>query len=97
MIAEQTNSSFLRFGASLFWNQPHKFTEAIGLGWQLRGIPYRTAWPVCADGSDRVESVTLTDGRRTWIEPCDAPDVASDFFLNHEEPANPFERFAGDC
>jgi NADPH-dependent 2,4-dienoyl-CoA reductase/sulfur reductase-like enzyme len=72
LIAEQTPRSLLRFGASLLWNQPGKFGEALGLAWQLRGIPYRTAWPIRAGGAAHLESVTLTDGVKTWTEPCDA-------------------------
>ena len=54
-------------------SQPGKLLEAMGFGWQLRGIPYRPGcWPVRADGNEHLESVTLTDGSKTWSEPCDA-------------------------
>jgi len=74
MIAEQSpRGKLMRFAGSLMWHQPSKIVEALSLGWQIRGMPYRTAcWPVRADGHDRLESVTLTDGTRTWVEPCDA-------------------------
>jgi NADPH-dependent 2,4-dienoyl-CoA reductase/sulfur reductase-like enzyme len=74
LIAEQTPfAKFMRFGAALLWRQPSKMLEALSLGWRIRGIPYRTGcWPVRADGGDRLTSVTLTDGERTWTQPCDA-------------------------
>jgi NADPH-dependent 2,4-dienoyl-CoA reductase/sulfur reductase-like enzyme len=72
LIAEQTRSSLVRFGASLAWQQPAKLIEALRLKWQLSGIPYRIAWPVRARGAAQLESVELTDGTRHWTEPCEA-------------------------
>jgi NADPH-dependent 2,4-dienoyl-CoA reductase/sulfur reductase-like enzyme len=74
LIAEQTSrGNLLRFGSRLLWHQPGKIVEALGLRWTLRGIPYRPGvWPIRADGIDRLISVTLTDGVKTWTEPCDA-------------------------
>jgi hypothetical protein len=47
----------------------------------IEGLQYRAAsggsryragcWPVAALGVDKVEAVRLTDGQRTWEEPCD--------------------------
>ena len=38
----------------------------------LFGVPYRCGvWPLSAQGDGRVQQVVLTDGRRTWTEPCD--------------------------
>ena len=54
-------------------NQPGKIAEALGLQWRLGFTPYRAGcWPILANGGERVESVTLTDGQKTWNEPCDA-------------------------
>jgi len=86
LIAEQTRASLLRFGASLVWNQPSKLTEAISLRWQLRGISYRTAWPIRANGANCLESVTLTDGSRSWTEPCDALACGFGLVANLELP-----------
>jgi NADPH-dependent 2,4-dienoyl-CoA reductase/sulfur reductase-like enzyme len=74
IIAEQApRGNLARFAGSLLWRQPAKMLEGIALRWQLRGVPYRTGcWPIRADGSDRLASVTLTDGARTWTEPCDS-------------------------
>ena len=73
LIAEQTpRAKLLRFGAALV-GQPGKILEALGMGWRLRGVPYRAGcWPIRAEGADRLEAVTLTDGVKTWTEPCDA-------------------------
>ncbi|MSQ94839.1 MAG: NAD(P)/FAD-dependent oxidoreductase [Gemmataceae bacterium] len=81
LVAEQApRSKLLRFGGSLLWHQPSKLFEAMGLRWQLRGVPYRAGcWPIRTDGAQQVTSVTLTDGSRTWTEPCDA--VACGFGL----------------
>jgi NADPH-dependent 2,4-dienoyl-CoA reductase/sulfur reductase-like enzyme len=74
LIAEQTpRGKLVRFAGSLLWRQPSKLAQAFGLGWQLRGVPFHAGcWPVHASGTDRLESITLTDGTRTWTEPCDA-------------------------
>ncbi|HUB77413.1 MAG TPA: FAD-dependent oxidoreductase [Bryobacteraceae bacterium] len=70
LIAEQASqSSVMRFALSC---PPGKLMQAIGLRAGLIGIPYRTGcWPVSAQGKDRLESVTLQCGHRTWSEPCD--------------------------
>jgi NADPH-dependent 2,4-dienoyl-CoA reductase/sulfur reductase-like enzyme len=74
LIAEQTpRGKLARFAGALLWRQPGKLVEALGLGWQMRGIPYRFGcWPIRADGDGRVQAVTLTNGTTTWTEPCDA-------------------------
>jgi len=71
-IAEQApRSKVARFALSLV-NHPAKLRQAIQLRLGLAGVPYRCGiWPVRADGAERVASVTLTDGHRTWVEPCD--------------------------
>ena len=74
LIAEQTPRGKLwRFGASLLLRQPGKIAEALGLGWRLRGTPYRAGcWPTRAEGDAKLAAVTLTDGNKSWTEPCDA-------------------------
>jgi len=47
--------------------------------WRALGVPRSRlrrrvrpgCWPVAAHGTDRVESVTVTDGSRTWTRDCD--------------------------
>ena len=71
-IAEQAPRDRLaRFGAGL-WSEPGKLRQAIGLKLGLGSVPYLAGWwPVEAHGEDALRSVTLTDGRRTRLEPCD--------------------------
>ena len=72
LIAEQASQGALnRFAMSLAMH-PEKFIQAIGLRAQLLGVRYLTGcWPVAAEGSDRLERVTLRRGSKTWSEPCD--------------------------
>lgn len=60
-----------RFAAGL-WVHPSKLVQAAGYAMALRGSPPRFGtWLARADGTGRVERVTLTDGRRQWEERCD--------------------------
>jgi NADPH-dependent 2,4-dienoyl-CoA reductase/sulfur reductase-like enzyme len=59
------------FGMRL-WRWPAKLLQAGRLRLSLLGVTYSCGvWPVGADGKDRVQQVTLTDGRKTWTEACD--------------------------
>lgn len=80
-IAEQAPwSRLLPFALQLPTLAPGKLLQAASYQAALLGIPYRAScWPVEAHGRDRVEAVTLTDGRRTWRLPCD--DLACAFGL----------------
>ena len=72
LVAEQTLlAKVMRFGLGL-WRHPGKLAQGLGVKARLLGVPYRCGcWPVKAEGSDRVQRVTLTNGARTWIEECD--------------------------
>jgi NADPH-dependent 2,4-dienoyl-CoA reductase/sulfur reductase-like enzyme len=72
LIAEQASLTHVaRFGAGL-WRDPTKIREAAGYRWQTLKTPYRLGvWVVSARGDTQVREVELTDGRRTWVEPCD--------------------------
>jgi NADPH-dependent 2,4-dienoyl-CoA reductase/sulfur reductase-like enzyme len=72
LIAEQASGRALnRFAIGLI-AKPGKLIQAAQLRAGLLGIPYRkSTWPVRADGSDKLESVTLSGNGRTWTEPCD--------------------------
>jgi D-hydroxyproline dehydrogenase subunit alpha len=72
LIAEQAPfANLLGFGLGL-WRHPAKWLEAVLLRWKLRGVALRTAhWPMAAHGTDRVVGVSLTNGHKTWTEPCD--------------------------
>lgn len=88
LIAEQSSwPRLIRFGFALAF-QKEKLAQSFALKRQLAGIPYKAGcWPVAAEGSGRVESVTLRSGSKTWNEACDY--LACGFFLvpNVELPA----------
>ena len=73
LVAEQaTWAKVLSFGAGL-WRHPGKLAQGARVKAHLLGVPYRCGcWPVRAEGTDRVRSVTLTDGAHTWTEACEA-------------------------
>ena len=57
--------------AALLAAHPAKARQALGLGWDLRGVPYRPGWWVAeALGRERLEAVRLTDGHRVEEMPC---------------------------
>ena len=72
LIAEQASGKQInRFGLALA-AYPAKLWQAANLRMRLLGVPYqRGAWPLRAEGEEKIRSVTLTDGSRTWSEPCD--------------------------
>jgi NADPH-dependent 2,4-dienoyl-CoA reductase/sulfur reductase-like enzyme len=60
-----------RFARSLVW-QPKKLLQAFGMRWKLRGTKFKHGhWVAAAHGDDRLREITLTDGTRSWTEPCD--------------------------
>lgn len=87
LVAEQAaRAAVLRFGASL-WRQPRKLVEAARFRVAFSGSPYRTGvWVVAARGDRQVQEVDLTDGRRTWTEPCDLLCCAFGLLPNLELP-----------
>ena len=71
-VAEQASARTLGVFALALWSEPAK----LFLGARYRAaIPMRAhrtgTWVVGADGTDQVESVTLTNGRQRWVERCD--------------------------
>jgi len=72
VVAEQASwNRLLRFGLGLT-GQPSKLRQAIGLKRDLSGVKFvANCWPLAAEGSDRLESVTLLSGSTTWKVPCD--------------------------
>ena len=71
-IAEQSPISRLMpfFGSLLA--HPNKLRQGLRLRASLAGTPYRTGcWPVAVDGHREVSAVRLSNGARTWTEPCD--------------------------
>lgn len=72
LIAEQASPRrLLRFALGLA-AQPARLKEAFSLRRQLAGTPYlASCWPVSAQGNEKLESVTLRRGAKTWSLPCD--------------------------
>jgi NADPH-dependent 2,4-dienoyl-CoA reductase/sulfur reductase-like enzyme len=72
LVAEQAPlPALLRFAASL-WRAPGRALQGGRYRASLGGARYAAGcWVLRAAGDDRVREVTLTDGRRTWTEPCD--------------------------
>jgi NADPH-dependent 2,4-dienoyl-CoA reductase/sulfur reductase-like enzyme len=71
-IVEQAPfSKVFNFGLQLA-THPGKLWQAAQLKLRLAGVPYHCGvWPVHTEGDEQVHGVTLTDGQRTWTEPCD--------------------------
>jgi len=74
-VAEQASLAQLAPFAASLWSNPAKIWQGLGYRAALAGAPYRTGcWPVAATAAGEgsfLESVTLSDGKRTWQEPCD--------------------------
>jgi NADPH-dependent 2,4-dienoyl-CoA reductase/sulfur reductase-like enzyme len=70
---EQASLAQLLPFAGLLAGDAGKLLQGAGYAWANRSMPLRTGcWPVAAHGNGRLESVTMTDGRRQWTIPCDA-------------------------
>jgi NADPH-dependent 2,4-dienoyl-CoA reductase/sulfur reductase-like enzyme len=79
-----------RFALGL-WRRPRDLAAAIHYRWEFLGTRYRWGTRVAsAEGDSRVQRVTLTDGRRTWTEPCDVLCAAAGLV-----PATELARLAG--
>jgi NAD(P)H-nitrite reductase large subunit len=71
-IAEQAPAARVSHFVSALWRHPAKVVQAARWRASLAGTPYRAGtWVVRADGAERVERVTLTDGRSTREIACD--------------------------
>jgi NADPH-dependent 2,4-dienoyl-CoA reductase/sulfur reductase-like enzyme len=74
-IAEQAPMSQLAPFAASLWSHPAKIWQGIGYRAALGKTPYRTGcWPVAAlqnEATGVLKSVRLTNGTKTWEEPCD--------------------------
>jgi NADPH-dependent 2,4-dienoyl-CoA reductase/sulfur reductase-like enzyme len=72
MILEQTPLMLLaKMGASLL-SHPDKLVQGITYRWQTRAIPYLTsAWPLRANGIEKIASITYLHAGRQHTVPCD--------------------------
>ncbi|MFN7937193.1 MAG: FAD/NAD(P)-binding oxidoreductase [Bryobacteraceae bacterium] len=67
---------------------PSKLRQGLRLRSQLAGIPYRTeCWPVSAEGTTQLLSVTMQHADETWTERCDYLACSFGLVPNLELPA----------
>jgi NADPH-dependent 2,4-dienoyl-CoA reductase/sulfur reductase-like enzyme len=79
-VAEQASRRQLARFSTFLSRQPGKLIEGLQYRAASGGSKYRPGcWPQAALGTDKVEGVRLTDGQRTWEEPCEL--VACGFHL----------------
>ena len=71
-ICEQASlSRLLKFATSIVTDK-EKLSQAVVYKSQTLSVPFHTGcWPVSAQGKERLESVTLRKGNRTWTIACD--------------------------
>ena len=72
IVFEQASwSSLARFGASLL-SYPAKISQGLQLKRELANVRYvANSWPLAAHGEQRLESVTVSQGGKTEVIPCD--------------------------
>jgi NADPH-dependent 2,4-dienoyl-CoA reductase/sulfur reductase-like enzyme len=74
-VAEQAPIAKLSPFAASLWKQPAKISQGALYRASLWGTPYRIGcWPIAALPNRKgngLRAVLLTDGQRTWEEPCD--------------------------
>jgi NADPH-dependent 2,4-dienoyl-CoA reductase/sulfur reductase-like enzyme len=74
-IAEQASLAQLAPFAASLWSHPAKIRQGLQYRAALGSTPYRTGcWPVAALPDEHrmsLRAVKLTNGKRTWEEPCD--------------------------
>ena len=85
LIAEQaTRGSVMGFALGLV-SHPAKIAQAIALQSSLLGVPYKYGcWVESAEGDDKLRSLRLRQGDKTWIENCDYAAIAFGLYPNTE-------------
>jgi NADPH-dependent 2,4-dienoyl-CoA reductase/sulfur reductase-like enzyme len=82
-VAEQAPFAKLATFAASLWRQPGKLFQGAGYRATLRSNSYRTGcWvteAIASPNTHTLSAVRLTDGHRTWTEPCDL--LASGYHL----------------
>lgn len=87
MVAEQAPGAAVRKFALGLWRQPGKIAEAAGLRMSFAATRYRTGtWVTAAEGDERVERVTVTDGNRQREIACDLLATSYGLVPNLELP-----------
>jgi NADPH-dependent 2,4-dienoyl-CoA reductase/sulfur reductase-like enzyme len=71
-IAEQAPLNSLAWFAARLVAAPGKLAQALQFKRQLARVPlFTSSWPVAAQGTEKLESVTLKRPGRSWNIPCD--------------------------
>jgi NADPH-dependent 2,4-dienoyl-CoA reductase/sulfur reductase-like enzyme len=71
-VAEQASRAQLARFTAWLSRQPGKLLEGLQYRAATGGSKYKIGcWPLAALGHEKLEAVRLTDGERTWEEPCD--------------------------
>ncbi len=84
-VCEQADRRRLVAFAASLWRSPAKLAAAVSYRSAFRGTPLRTGtWIERAEGGDRLERVTMTDGRRRWTLDCDILATACGLIPNVE-------------
>ena len=79
-LTEQASFSALTAFSMTLLSHPAKLAQGAKYRATLGGVRYRTGcWPIAAEGTEHVTGIRLTDGKRTWTEPCDL--IACGFHL----------------
>jgi NADPH-dependent 2,4-dienoyl-CoA reductase/sulfur reductase-like enzyme len=90
-IAEQAPISQLAAFAASLWSHPSKILQGLGYRVAIGKTPYRTnCWPVSAlpnEATGTLKSVRLTDGTKTWDQPCDLLACGFHLVPNTELPS----------
>ena len=72
IVAEQAPAWRVASFAMGLWRTPGLLARAARYRRTFSAAPYATGvWVTSADGGDRLESITLSDGRSSWRLPCD--------------------------
>ncbi len=72
LVAEQASLSAVARFATELWKTPTMLMQAAQYRARFLSTPFSTGtWVTAARGAGRLESVTVTNGRRTWHEPLD--------------------------
>jgi D-hydroxyproline dehydrogenase subunit alpha len=90
-VTEQAPISQLAPFAASLWSHPAKILQGIGYRAALGKTPYRTGcWPVSVEANKAtgtLKSVRLTNGAKTWDEPCDLLACGFHLVPNTELPS----------
>lgn len=71
LVEQASRAKVWRLGATL-WRQPSKLRQALELRRKLKNIPQLYgAWPVRAEGADKLTAVVIRQGRREQRMDCD--------------------------